>query len=213
MLLKSLLHCLPGVGRFAMRSESIWDESYRSGRWDYLHGLDELAHYSVIAGYIRALRQGARVLDLGCGDGILHCSLEPSAYSTYTGVDLSYEAIIRARRGHPQGRFVHANLDEYVCDALYDIIVFNESLYYLPDPAATLSRYSEALAPLGLFIISMYLPRHSQTWRVVDRVCETVDQVSVRNRAGTQWIVRLAAPRIRANGSRRESDAPEAAAH
>src|SRR5262245_51695956 len=52
-------------------SKERWDEEYASGRWDVMRRSDELARYSVLAGYLRRLHPRGRVLDVGCGEGIL----------------------------------------------------------------------------------------------------------------------------------------------
>ena len=59
-------------------------------------GLDELARYSVIAGYLHHLRAGGSVLDVGSGEGLLADHLRPLGYSRYHGIDLSEAAIAQA---------------------------------------------------------------------------------------------------------------------
>lgn len=52
-----------------------------------------------------------RVLDLGCGTGRLAAAFTEPGWQ-YVGVDLSAEMLATARRNHPLGEFVHANLVE-----------------------------------------------------------------------------------------------------
>lgn len=190
----NMLKHLPGlssVGRRATKDQ--WDFEYRTGRWNYLHDLSELAHYSVIAGYCRHLKRGGSVLDVGCGEGILCEALDDTSCATYLGVDISTQAILsaRARSTQPARGFVQADLHTFETAHRYDVIVFNESLYYSPAPAQVLKRYLAFLKPDGVFIVSMYLPRYAGAWDAVDRLFRIIDEVQIRNRSGTTWTCRV----------------------
>ncbi len=62
-------------------SKPDWEQQFKNGEWDYIKQLDELAHYSIIAGYFQFIKQGCSILDVGCGEGILQMRLSPHAYS------------------------------------------------------------------------------------------------------------------------------------
>ncbi|HET9122618.1 MAG TPA: class I SAM-dependent methyltransferase [Acidiferrobacteraceae bacterium] len=192
--LKQVLRHLP---RWPGRSMD-WNESYKNGRWMYLRGLPELGHYSIIAGYLGTVAPRGSVLDIGCGEGLL-CRLLPAAPALeYTGIDLSSRAIDAARAEFSAaGRsFVCADFCHYQPERSWDAIVFNESLYYAPEPRLVLTRYARYLKPNGVFVISMYLPRRARAWQAVGEVCRTLDEVSVRHANGTTWICRLAQPSL-----------------
>jgi len=175
--------------------KSHWEMQYKSGRWSYLHQLQELGHYSVIAGYIKYLKHGASVLDLGCGDGILAERLDTNSYSEYVGVDLSEVAISHAQaRAYARASFESDDIERYVPRRSFDVIVFNESLYYLGDPLGALARYRQYLKPRGMFIVSMYLPPRAPLWRRIGRQYPALDETRVRNREGTEWVCRVLAP-------------------
>src|SRR5262245_53453919 len=109
-----------------------WDREYREGKWEGLRDPDECLRYAVLAAFIGADRGPPKlVLDLGCGPGILREYLSDESIHRYTGVDVSAEAVEQARaRGHERSVFVDASLDEWEPDLTYDVIVFNEVLYY-----------------------------------------------------------------------------------
>lgn len=143
------------------KDRAAWDEQYAAHGWDFLAGLGEVAHYAVIMGYASYLRPGGSVLDVGCGEGVLHERLRAVGYAHYTGVDISTVAIeaLRARTANDPDstrEFVAADADEFTPSRTYDVVVFNESLTYFPDPAATFRRYLGFLAEDGVAIVSCH---------------------------------------------------------
>jgi predicted TPR repeat methyltransferase len=106
-----------------------------------------------------------RVLDLGCAFGGLADALDPGGLETYVGVDLSDRAIEEARhRPAPPAstatrRFVTADLRAFSpgAEERFDLIVFNEVLYYLTvdEAARQVHRYGQWLAAGGVFCVSM----------------------------------------------------------
>jgi len=179
-----------------MDRERRWNRQYAEGGWDWLHNLEELAHHSVIAGYIGRLAPNGRVLDLGCGDGLLLEQLAGRVYARYVGVDFA-EAIARAaHRADDKTRFIVGDINDVEPDGVFDAIVFNESLYFLWDVARGLERYERFLAPAGLFLVSMHRKgANDERWRVIDARYDVLDAVEVRNRAGTTWDVKAFRPR------------------
>ncbi|MBK6296437.1 MAG: class I SAM-dependent methyltransferase [Rhodoferax sp.] len=71
------------------------EKRYASGRWDYMNDIAEAHRYSIIVGGCEyCTPPERRVLDVGCGDGILQQRLR---YSGYVGVDMNAAAISRAQ--------------------------------------------------------------------------------------------------------------------
>lgn len=136
--------------------DNEWNEQYSDGVWDYLCQADEGARYSVILGYIRRYVPEGKVLDLGCGAGILWDYLTEQEKANYTGIDFSDEAIKLAKRKSEKS-FVVSNICEYKPNEKYDAIVFNEVLYYLPQPLSVVKRYFDYLKPGGIIVVSMFL--------------------------------------------------------
>ncbi len=172
-----------------------WEREYQYGRWDYLRGLEELGHYSIIAGYCKYLRRGGAVLDLGCGEGLLLDALDIGAYSRYVGLDISATAIARAQsRQEPTADFVVGDICAYTPADKFDVIVFNETLYYLPDPVACMRRYVPRLRDHGLFIVSMYLHPKDPLWRKIGEQFAILDSSSVINKRGVEWHCQVLLP-------------------
>ncbi|MEU7482111.1 class I SAM-dependent methyltransferase [Lentzea sp. NPDC042327] len=140
------------------RERAAWDAQYARGEWDHLAGLGEQAYYAVIVGYGTFFAPGGSVLDVGCGEGVLHSRWLPHGYERYVGLDISEVAVRRlAQRVDERTEFRAADADTHTPDGKFDVIVFNESLYYLTDPLAALERYERALTPDGVVIVSMFL--------------------------------------------------------
>lgn len=163
---------------------AMWDEQYAAGRWDFLAGLDQLARYSVIAGYIHYLKPGAAVLDVGCGEGLLLRSYRPYGYGRYLGVDIAAQAIARLTAlADERTRFVCADAETFQPDGQFDVIVFNESLYYFRDPLTTFARYSNFLKNDGILIVSTFFgsPRAVSILKRLKERYALLDEVQIRH--------------------------------
>lgn len=182
-------------------SEERWDREYSDGAWEWLASPDESAHYHAIANYCRAAppRRACRVLDVGCGNGVLLEHLAPNDFVHYAGVDLSPVALDQARKREiPLTSFEHGDVNEYVPVGVFDIVVFNECLYYLDDPVDVIDRYATA-SPAALLVISMYdNPRSDRVWDMIDNELDykTAESTVVTNDSGTGWTVRALRPSL-----------------
>jgi 2-polyprenyl-3-methyl-5-hydroxy-6-metoxy-1,4-benzoquinol methylase len=139
-----------------LQSAQTWEAQYAAGRWDFLAELSELARFSVLAGYICLLKPGGKVLDTGCGQGVLLRRLPRSCYSRYVGIDVSGSAIsVAQEQGNERSTFLAADCEEYSPAEHFDVIVFNEVLCCLRDPLRTVERYTRSLNPGGLLLVSL----------------------------------------------------------
>lgn len=178
-------------------SKPRWDSEYRTDQWRYMHGLEELSRYSVVIGYARFFHPKGSVLDLGSGEGILQQRLGTSSYSRYVGVDVSQAAIDIARsREDACTTFVCSDVATFVPDALFDVIVFNEVLYYFSDPLPLLRHYERFLRPDGIFIVSMFAGEQTyKNWATLERAYDFFDETRAGNaKSGCSWSCRVARP-------------------
>lgn len=132
-----------------------WNAQYSSGKWAYLGQLSELSRFSVLVGYLRHFKSGGTILDVGCGEGVLLQRLQTQDYSRYVGVDLSSAAIDQATKlSTSKSEFAAADAQAYVPTETFDVIVFNEVIYFFDNPLQTVERYARALNEGGLFLLS-----------------------------------------------------------
>jgi len=135
-----------------------WNRQYKTGTWDYL--LADHPNTTYIADAVlqigKAHESPLRVLDVGCGNGALSRLLASSFLTIkYTGYDVSPAAIDAARAAVPGAVFVVASADEPPEDlGTFDVIVFNEVLYYL-NPERVLQMHKRYAGPETRVIVSI----------------------------------------------------------
>lgn len=86
-------------------------------------------------------------------------------------------------------------MNEFVVDERFDVIVFNESIYYLHDTLAGVQRYESMLAPDGVLLISMHgKERNDALWTALDARYTTLDRVTITNVRDVRWTVKAMVP-------------------
>jgi SAM-dependent methyltransferase len=138
----------------------LWNGEFASGRWDQTARADADFADAVVEQYA----DGGSILDLGCGAGRSAHALDGARYRSYTGVDISDVAVETASRAAARDnradrcRFARADISSYVPLERHDVILFMESLYYVPRNrmTATLDRYAAHLTATGVFIARIW---------------------------------------------------------
>jgi len=174
-------------------SGTFWEKRYKDGAWDRLRTIEELARYSLIVGYVHYLNKGGSILDVGCGEGILYERLCKSNYSRYLGIDVSSVAIARAcDKSNATNQFLSTRIEDFRTDEKFDIIIFNECLYYMEEPLKTLRHYESFLTKSGVFVISMYKTMGAwKVWKQFGNHYYIRDTVSVRNAKDECWTIKV----------------------
>jgi 2-polyprenyl-3-methyl-5-hydroxy-6-metoxy-1,4-benzoquinol methylase len=143
-----------------------FDEKYRLGHWCFKSGgAAELA--SVIQQYLRH----GDLLIMGCGGAGVLESLEPRALNSVLGIDISQEAIRLASRFVSDNvSFQLADMVTYECLQPYDVILFSESLYYVPlaDQKSLLTRLAVHLKTGGTFIATF--AQAKRYWKMIEGI-------------------------------------------
>lgn len=140
-------------------SSYLWNTQYSRGEWDYLEELAEQHRYVIISSYISSKHPKSSVLDIGSGTGILLKFINPARYA-YTGIDISPIALKHIRYQQPNVTTICSKIEDFspTPERKFDVIVFNEVLYYLKKPSDQIDKYRQFLSPNGLLIISMWRP-------------------------------------------------------
>jgi SAM-dependent methyltransferase len=144
----------------AVTKERIWSQEFASGRWICLEKTEGDCLYPIVERYCA----GGSILDLGCGSGNTGNELNPASYRQYTGVDISAEAVRQAvERSRLNDRadknlYLQADIETFVPDRQFRVILFRESIYYVPPSKVhpLLNRYRGFLEKEGAFIVRLY---------------------------------------------------------
>lgn len=136
-------------------SRDEWNQEFSSGRWDYLDSdLNERARHAVIGMYCQALLPSGAILDVGCGEGTLTDFLSEKQKKNYLGIDISDEAIKKAKQKRGLN-FVVTAVEDFLSDKKFDVIVCNEMLYYV-DFRKTINHLEKMMSDKGYVIVSLY---------------------------------------------------------
>lgn len=174
-----------------------WDREYGRDGLARIEGDAELSRHLLVAALARHFGPAGAILDIGCGTAGLLAPLRAAFGGRplrYVGLDLSAVALQQAAARHDRlaagspdttsVEFVQRGFDDYRPHERFDVVIFSESLYYAPDPAATVRRYAASLNEGGILIVSMWRrPSRHGVWRALRR--------ELRERSRT----RLAVPR------------------
>jgi len=177
----------------SLNSSATWDREYTRGDWDRLDADSELGRYAIVLAHV--CRQVAKpaVLDVGCGPGRLLKMLSRVDYEAYVGLDVSAEAVARARALElERSSFFVGFAEDFANERRFDAIVFNEVMYYLKEPVDVAERYWGMLNDGGELVISMYDcgPARS-VWRRLKKRFDTVHAARVTNHLKHTWDVRV----------------------
>lgn len=135
----------------------FWDKEFAGTKWDFIDHTESDCVYESLEKYVNK----GSLLDLGCGPGNTANELSADMYQKYIGVDISEEALAKARRRTEEsGRgnknfFVRHDFLNYAPAQEFDVILFRESIYHVPigKIKKTLSHYAKYLKANGVFVI------------------------------------------------------------
>lgn len=141
------------LGKFDALAHRFWDPR---GEFRPLHLLNPVRTEFVLD---RARVAGARVLDVGCGGGLLAERLA-RAHGIVTGIDLAPAMIGAAREHAAQGGL---SIDYRIASAeslaagepgSFEVITCMEMLEHVPDPAGMMRTLAQLLRPGGQLFLS-----------------------------------------------------------
>lgn len=133
-----------------------WDKEFSSGRWNCLDDNPaERARHAIIGMYCQKYFPGGNILDVGCGEGTLVDFLSDRQKKKYLGIDISSEAIKIGKRKRRGMDFQCVEAESFETKRKFDVIVFNEVLYYLDD-AEIFAKFTNFLKKGNIVILSLY---------------------------------------------------------
>jgi SAM-dependent methyltransferase len=190
----------------------FWNREFSNGQWNFLDNTAGDCVYS----HLERFSENRSILDLGCGPGNTANELSP-VYLSYVGMDISEEALARARRRTEQNGRSHKNSFErgdflsYVPSQKFDVILFREAMYHVPlgKVKKTLDRFSEYLTYGGVFIVRLYVSkggtikyRPSAMIGIMEREFDVVEKSHYSESGSTVIVFRPKGLTLSSNGKR-----------
>ena len=136
------------------------------------------------------------MLDIGCGVGILYRYLidtKALQHDNFLGIDISEVAIKEAAEQFGSNLFDVADYNTAVLPGRYEVVIFNETLYYFNHAGKTLQKcMDENLNEGGKIIISMCdHERHDRIWDYIDKHYRVLDTAKCANAEGISWTIKI----------------------
>jgi trans-aconitate methyltransferase len=129
-----------------------------------------------------APRAGERILDLGCGDGVLTAKLV-SMGCDLVGVDASGPQIEAARKLGLDARVMNGEALDF--DGEFDAVFSNAALHWMRNPAQVTAGVHRALRPQGRFIAE--LGGHGCVAKIKTALVKALDRRGVNGEAAIPW--------------------------
>ncbi len=129
------------------QTKASWEKQYKEGKWDFLRETPENTAYIAYKIKDSLSTKKLSVLDVGCGNGgFLSLLRSVEEEFSYTGIDLSGEAISKLKKEFPSQHFLELDIEkeEFCVGLKFDVIVLSEILYYVnyKKVLSLLERYS-----------------------------------------------------------------------
>jgi 2-polyprenyl-6-hydroxyphenyl methylase/3-demethylubiquinone-9 3-methyltransferase len=150
------------ISKFEKLAERWWDPT---SEFKPLHDINPLRLQFIDA---RAALRGKRVLDVGCGGGILSESMAALG-AEVTGIDLGAAPLAVARLHLKESgltvdyRHIAAEALAEQAPASFDVVTCLEMLEHVPDPASTVAACARLVKPGGPVFFST-LNRNPKSW-------------------------------------------------
>jgi SAM-dependent methyltransferase len=130
-----------------------------------------------------APRAGERILDLGCGDGVLTAKLA-SMGCQVVGVDSSAPQIDAARKLDLDARVMNGEALDF--DSEFDAVFSNAALHWMRNPAKVIAGVERALKPHGRFVGEF--GGHGCVAKIKKALIEALDRRGINGEAASPWF-------------------------
>jgi 2-polyprenyl-3-methyl-5-hydroxy-6-metoxy-1,4-benzoquinol methylase len=197
-LYKQLIGGLRNIKNKYFRNEkNTWDAQYKNDYSDKMDCADQQPRNRAIAGIaLENYKHGMKILDIGCGTGTLY-NYFSGLDINYTGIDLSYFAVEKAKENFTEtnAKFFPEDFEEFDTKEKFDVIIFNEVLYYFPFEKilpAIKKAISLVSSPQSVLIISMSPHiKSANVWKILKPFISPSADMEIKSRfSGSRWIIK-----------------------
>ena len=105
------------------------------------------------------IKEGIDVLDVACGTGVLFPDYQKRKVASLTGIDISKEMCKIAKAKYPDVDVICADVETYVFDKKFDVIVVYNAFPHFAHPAHVIEVLSKHLKPQGRLSIAHGMSR------------------------------------------------------
>jgi SAM-dependent methyltransferase len=130
-----------------------------------------------------APRAGERILDLGCGDGVLTAKLA-SMGCHVVGVDSSAPQTDAARKLGLDARVMNGEALDF--DSEFDAVFSNAAMHWMHNPAKVIAGVERALRPHGRFVGEF--GGHGCVAKIKKALVEALDRRGINGEAASPWF-------------------------
>lgn len=171
-----------------------WNHKYASNNWDNLHLENE--RFNAVINMCYSVNTNPSILEIGCGEAVMFQKMKDKAITYFTGVDISDVAIERAKPLEQDNiRFEVGDMETYEPKKSYDLIIFNESLYYSKRPELILKKIVKHLAPNGYIIITAIENKYTaHLWPAVHSLHWSQASEAIIEVKSDKWFVKMYQP-------------------
>lgn len=115
-----------------------------------------------------------RILDLGCGNGLLTKTLHEWLHASYTlGIDSSKEMLAHANSLHTSSLiFEQKEIQNFTAPKQFDLVISNAALHWVPDHQILFKKLLPLLAPGGQIAIQMPANQNSMTHQIASELAQ-----------------------------------------
>jgi SAM-dependent methyltransferase len=156
-----------------------------SQRWDpegYARNARFVADLGAPVVALLAPRAGERILDLGCGDGVLTAKLASMGCHAI-GVDASAPQIGAARKLGVDARVMNGEALDF--DGDFDAVFSNAALHWMRHPAKVIGGVHRALRPQGRFVAEF--GGHGCVAKIRGALIEALNRRGINGEAASPW--------------------------
>ena len=131
-----------------------------------------------------AARPGERILDLGCGDGVLTRKIVDQG-CTVVGIDSSRPFVLAARSLGLDAREMDASTMDFARE--FDAVFSNAALHWMKDAHAVIGRVADALRAQGRFVAEM--GGHGNVETIHSALIEELEALGYNARDASPWYL------------------------